>query len=451
MKKTILLSLLCALLSAAFTPAAWADGSMDLIVATRGAGAPAYAASTASKAVGVLYNGFRAWTSPDSKNGRHKFYFTEDFSYYIDADRAMSLLPDEYWSTSPKDLQAASLVVPCNVFAAKINAPGTPLYLAPEGGVAADTYDGGALTLVCGEFGGRYLVDGYGITGFIDKNALTKVQDLNFWALSDIYSGLARNQYEAKTVYTDGGSLYAGTAHLLQNGDTVYVLTYTQSGLAQLDSGGFIESRYLDANGDHTTRRVYAAVKTDHPLNRLRVNDGKYTEKLCSGVQVEVLRQRDGMALIFLGDPRGEHIFGHVKTEFLAFGEDAESVPDGTTAIRLTKGASGLPQGTALRVIGCHTGYEAGDPDRLIARTEDGKLTSLFNAAGNMEIVRGQTYVLRTADSVKMRQEPNKEGKVLRTLGQGVKIDVLFRGESWTLVQYKNRTGWVMSRFIKFP
>ncbi len=43
------------------------------------------------------------------------------------------------------------------------------------------------------------------------------------------------------------------------------------------------------------------------------------------------------------------------------------------------------------------------------------------------------------------------EAKALRTLDKGTKVEVLLRGEGWTIVKYKNETGYVMSRYLQFP
>ena len=57
----------------------------------------------------------------------------------------------------------------------------------------------------------------------------------------------------------------------------------------------------------------------------------------------------------------------------------------------------------------------------------------------------------KAASNVRMREKPSKEAKSLRTLEAGTKVEVLLRGEGWTIVKYKNQTGYVMSRYLQFP
>ncbi|MBR6810354.1 MAG: SH3 domain-containing protein, partial [Clostridia bacterium] len=63
----------------------------------------------------------------------------------------------------------------------------------------------------------------------------------------------------------------------------------------------------------------------------------------------------------------------------------------------------------------------------------------------------GTGIIVRTNASVRMREKPNKEADALRTLSSGTKVEVLLRGEGWTMVKYKDQTGYVMSRYLNFP
>ena len=53
--------------------------------------------------------------------------------------------------------------------------------------------------------------------------------------------------------------------------------------------------------------------------------------------------------------------------------------------------------------------------------------------------------------AVKMREAPNPDAKVLYQVKAKNKVDVLLRGEIWTLVKYKGKTGYMMSRYLSFP
>ena len=68
-----------------------------------------------------------------------------------------------------------------------------------------------------------------------------------------------------------------------------------------------------------------------------------------------------------------------------------------------------------------------------------------------VEVVKSAGISARTDTSLKMRQSPDKEAAVLRTLSKGTKVEVLLRGEGWTLICYKDQIGYVMSRYLIFP
>ena len=69
-----------------------------------------------------------------------------------------------------------------------------------------------------------------------------------------------------------------------------------------------------------------------------------------------------------------------------------------------------------------------------------------------LELALLSFFVLaKTTSSVKLREAPGKTAVVSRTLSKGERVEVLLRGEGWTLVKYKNQTGYVMSRYLQFP
>ena len=53
--------------------------------------------------------------------------------------------------------------------------------------------------------------------------------------------------------------------------------------------------------------------------------------------------------------------------------------------------------------------------------------------------------------AVRMRKAPNPDAEVLHQVKAKNKVEVLLRGEIWTLVKYKGETGYMMSRYLSFP
>ena len=116
------------------------------------------------------------------------------------------------------------------------------------------------------------------------------------------------------------------------------------------------------------------------------------------------------------------------------------------------QGEETLPIGTELTVVGVEGHYDAEQdyPDKLICLTDGGRLITLYND-GVVDVVDSLGVTAKTTSSVKLREAPGKTAAVARTLSKGEKVEVLLRGEGWTMVKYKNQTGYVMSRYLQFP
>ncbi len=450
-----------------YVPVSYAgDPSCSLTVAVKGKGVEVFSSAAARKPSGTLYNGYKNRANPAEKSKRYEVNLTEEYRVYLDIDQAEELLPRAYVKLNSWEDEyiEACLSMQCSGFEAEVCAEETQLYLSPEGEKTSMTCYQGTRTVVWGEFGGRYFVDDYGMTGFIDKKDLSKVADLSFW---DAYE--ARNErgyeerFEEKTVFTDGGHIYLKDfgKYFLEDGDKVRVRAYTGNGMVQLYRPGYVEARFLDPEGDHSTNNVYAVVKTDSPVNRLRIEapvSYVRSRKLCSGVRVEVLDEDEKTADLYLAgsgrDTWDTQVFGTVKKEYLAFGNDAEKVENGCTRVTLTEDYKelwiDLPAGSILTVVGCEEANQAGDPDRLLVMTEDGKLITLINREGILEPIDPTVYQAKATSNVVFREKPNKDGKQIRTIIKGTEMEVLLRGECWTMIRYNKKTGYVMSRYLKF-
>lgn len=441
-------------------PAAYA-GEETVTVQAPGKGVEVYSSYTAKKPSGILYNGYMSTTYPNYKNNRSGFSLTGEYEAYLVFEQAEELIPEiynPYGGFSYEEIYKSML---CNAFEAEVCVEETPLYLKPEGKKTAMTCYRGTRTVVWGEFGGRYFVDDYGITGFIDKKHLSKIADLSFWDANKApYEDGYEERFEEKTVITDGGHIHIGDGYFLENGDKVRVRAYTGNGQVQLLDYGFIEARFLDPAGDHSTNNVYAVVKTDSPLNRLRVKSlyiNDWEKKLCSGVRVEVLEINGQNALISLkGANKSERVTGTVQKKYLAFGEDGEKVKNGCTRVTLTedyannRGDYANPAGTVLTVVGCEVPPAAGIVDQLLVMTETGELFALYNENGILEPLDPAGYQAKITTELIFREKPNKNGKKIQSLPKGARVEVLLRGECWTMIRHNKKTGYVMSRYLKF-
>ena len=477
MKRFVSLMLLLALLLPVFPAKA---GWNPLTVAADGKGIAVYSSSSGGKQAGILYNGFNSSLDLEPTNGLYGCGLTAEYTVWLNQNKAEKKLP-KGWDVGTVNDPELEAQMPCEIFLAEVTAQDAPLYSTPGHKHLNARHAPGTLALVCGEFGDDYYVDmgNFSSCGFMPKSALRKVKALTYtqatsetWGIENAFS---------RTVYTGGGVIMRGGSATgysdncsywqAHDGEQVTVLTLVGD-WAQLVGGGFLEARFLDPDGDHN--RVYATVKSDQILDRLNVRafaskDAAVNCKLCAGARVQVVNRTDDWAFIYITGETGGCLYsGAVQTQYLAFGAAAEQVKNGCTRVRtkylLHAGNGGdwyrtswqseetLPIGTELTVIGVEGNYnvENDDPDRLICLTADNRLVTVLND-GVVDVVNSLGITAKTTSSVKLREAPGKTAMVARTLSKGEKVEVLLRGEGWTMVKYKNQTGYVMSRYLQFP
>ena len=477
MKKFISLALLLALLLPTLPARA---GWNPLTVAADGKGIAVYTSSNGGKQAGILYNGFNSSLDLEPTNGLYGCNLTAEYTVWLNEKKAEKNLPKgwDVGTVNSPDLEAK---MPCEIFLAEVAVQDAPLYSTSGHKHLNAKHAPGTLALVCGEFGDDYYVDmgNFSSCGFMPKSALRKVKALTYtqatsetWGVENAFS---------RTVYTGGGVIMRGGSATgysdncsywqARDGEQVTVLALVGD-YAQLVGGGFLEARFLGPSGDHS--RVYAAVKSDKLLDRLNVRyfaskDASVNCKLCAGARVQVVNRTDDWAFVYItGETGGALYSGAVQTQYLAFGVEAERVKNGCTRVRtkylLHAGNGGdqyrtswqseetLSIGTELTVIGVEGNYDIEEdyPDKLICLTGGGRLITLYND-GVVEPVETLGLTAKTTSNVKMREAPGKTAMVARTLSKGEKVEVLLRGEGWTLVKYKNQTGYVMSRYLQFP
>ena len=477
MKKNLtMLGILAAMLFL-ITTAAQADWN-PVDVAADGKGIAVYTSKNGGQQAGILYNGYHDDLDTKSEKGLYSCKLTVDFTVWLDREKAQKNQPDgegvEYYSDQWDEK------MPCDIFIAEVIRPDAPFYTSPDHSHLSVKHAEGTLVKVCGEFGNDYFViygEGIYQQGFMPKSVLRKVRDMTYsqacyeslhWGLEDIGE---------MTVYTDGSPIAVGTSatgysdmdpRCLENGETVTVMAVLD-GWVQIDGGYFMELRFLDPDRDHSV--TCATVKTSTLLNRLKVRYAKHLEnipvKLSSGVRVQVPAHTDEWASVYVTGPGGGAWYsGSVKMEFLVFG-DASKVKDGSTRVRCTRELYGnskydmspektwwtdfsLPVGTELTVIGICTESDDGW-ERYFCLLDDGRAVTVEDCGGVLEPLEGPGVKVKTTSRVKMRMGPSKEAGEILTLNQGTSVEVLLRGENWTIVKYKDQVGYVMSRYLQFP
>ena len=82
---------------------------------------------------------------------------------------------------------------------------------------------------------------------------------------------------------------------------------------------------------------------------------------------------------------------------------------------------------------------------------DDGTAVTVEDCGGVLEPLEGPGVKVKTASRVKMRVGPSKDAEEILTLNQGTGVEVLLRGENWTIVKYRDQVGYVMSRYLQFP
>lgn len=472
MKRWMLILLALVLLSISSAHAG--DNSID--ITAEGSGIAVYQTSSGRKEIGTLYNGYFVSLSLEDTNGLYSCWLTNDMTVWMDEDKALARYPrDENGFLDWHAWRDMRNTVPCGMFVAEVTEEEAPLYTSPGHKNLVARHKKGTLMQVCGEFGDDYFVDMGNICGFIPKTAVKRYADVT---MENRYTWMNDMAVDECTVHTGGVPLalgFSATGYCaeapvtVEDGEKVKVLKYLD-GWAQLAGGGFIETRFLEEKGDHTI--CYATVKSSEKLNRLNVRrtadkESRVVMKLFSGAKVQVPCHTEDWAAVYVTGIEGSvEITGSAMMEYLVF--DDETVMDGCIPVRVTKnvyrgdgstlygswdGNQCLPAGEKLTVIGVEGEYdiEWDRGDRFLCQTADGKVVVIWNGDGVLEPEECTGIHVRTNASVRMRQKPHKEAASLRTLSSGTKVEVMLRGEGWTMVRYKEQTGYVMSRYLNFP
>ena len=227
-------------------------------------------------------------------------------------------------------------------------------------------------------------------------------------------------------------------------------------------------------------RIEYAYVCTEGIFDRLNVRftpSEEFTSayKLFSGVKVRVERHENGWAYISYGTEEDiAPLRGYVQEKYLDYEQNnslSESNP--LPRIRVTNESffirhtswyypwaqnedDIIPAGTELTVIAVKGNFDLTDStanfDAYYVETDDGERFWLRDLEQfGIEVLNPQGYTAKTTKSVRIRQAADQNSKALKLLDAGVKVEILLRGEGWTMVKYRNEIGYIMSRYLSFP
>ena len=474
MKRLMLMAVLILLFSLS---TAYAGEFYDIIVAADGAGVNVYTVPR-GRMVGMLYNGYEDFNVDFYKeeNGWFPLDLTDDFTVYVHEKTAAKNFPD---TETDKEWK---MHMPCSAFVGQVIEDGAVMRSKPDKrGRLIARHAAGSQFIVWGEFGPYYYVTVGGYWrikdgGFISKESMVRLRDLSYieakaWNSTDYF------KIDTRTVYAEaGGVLSSGSAlrisenwcKVYRNGKTVGITAYLPNGWAQLEDGSFLETRYLEPEGDHRPAKT-AVVRPTKVLNRLNVRNYADTNagsaaKLCSGVEVEVISETEDWAVIFLVgaytvkgiDDGIVSVEGCVQKKYLADAETAK-VPDGRVRVKATADllddrktrVMALNGDSGLRVIGTEGSWN--QTDSLLIQGDDGRLFVIKYKDPVLEPVSYPDVKVKTTGKTKMRSGPANDADAVRTLQSGTRVKVLLRGEAWTMIQYQDTVGYVLSKYLRFP
>lgn len=227
---------------------------------------------------------------------------------------------------------------------------------------------------------------------------------------------------------------------------------------AQLTNTAFLPKAFLTSSD---AAWPVARVQNPKPYDRLNLRfwpeeTGTPEGKYFTGVQVSVLSRMGEWAVVAL--PEG--ITGYMKADYLAFGTtgDINLLPTMTLLhgdtrtiyIQGTEKKIILQKGDMVQVLGVRDYGLASATDRVIAVVGGTyhldlpltQLTATWGPKFSAKVTRG---------ALNLRDTPSTaEGEVVTRLPENARVEVLFRGNVWSEVLYKDVRGWAMTRYLKF-
>ncbi len=427
-------------------------------------------ASTGSTPVGRFYNGLRLT------------YDTREYtlkSKWIKVNMNDPLVPVEGF-VRQSDVADGYTETSHHVFKLNTSIPQALPYAVTSGDIAL--YDGtgkkaevvgrlpgGVSMVVLGEKNDFYYasVAGVGTRGFVPKASLGMTGDKGAPDVA-LPTGEKGRVYASKEPDQNSVAVYSSCAKtdmLWQYADGSAVAVHQRLGdwalISLLNvsgytmSTGFIESRFLDENADHSLPVLY--VRTDEITNRLLMRyanhqDSDYFAKFFPGVRATVLAGKENGTNDDYSYVRVGNITGYFKNEFLLssainppryalVSEDVdEYMPN---YYEYVKQGVRFAKGDRVTLLGSR---DAG----IYVETADGRYAyapiECLTPADDAYVFTAKV----SASSLKMRGAADEDGDVLRTLSKGVSVKVLVHGDVWSKIEYKNEIGYVMTRYLKY-
>ena len=473
MRKACIFLAVCMILTGAMFPAC-AGEFWAIIVATEGDGAKVYSQPRGS-VVGVLYNGYE-YESSGSMDEKDPFWpikLTNEYTVYLNPVSASSAYPDKEEKTPGWEDR-----LPFEAFLGQVKEDNAVLRSKPDKrSHLIAKHAAGSQFMVWGEFGSYYYVQTRSCYGFMSKSAIFEALSPTKSKAYASYNSWNWPYLEDRTLYPDHGVIFTSDSaarfsenvgsYVRKGDDKVQIRTYLSDSWAQLQDGSFIETRYLEPDGDHTPYQT-ARIKTSSIANRLNVrmnpdSNSFVKVKLCSGVEVEVISQTDEWAVIGLCGANTEIEFGCVQRKYLEFSKN-KKVTDGTVRARVTndlivdpfyaiEAQTKIEKNSIVTVLGVGDGFyidRKDSFDTFLIRDEEGRLYWIYDETGSFEPLEYPPVKAKTTTAISMRKEPKLDADVLLQIPSGTKVDVLLRGEGFTMICYKDQIGYVLSRQLSF-
>lgn len=442
----ILIVLICCLLP--WTALAGDPSVYCYLYAPGGETVPIYAkASTKSKKVGDFYSGASvSWNSWEEDDSDGWVYLGDDAHRgYVQTRYLVDELPDEL-----------------------TDADGDSIAVFPQLEVSSDTalrerlsskaeeitrLPSGMKLVALGDCGDSWLVSVQGM--FFQKGFVPKA-DTRATGVSVSEFEPLPGQYEARLYPSD--PLIDVPLYNTPAAESLYRVWPPRSVQVCLSCGDWtlispwedrsccwVESRFLDPNGDHSLPVAYTS--TERPADRLLLRfrpekSEKYEGKFFSGVPVVILARRGDWSDVRFGSISGWFMTSYLTAQY----EDGCVRAQATEELTVTKAGSELTlkKGDSVLLIGSL------DND-MICLTPAGETFSL-PIQKLMPVEDSGVLLAKTTSRLKMRGPAldKDDDSVLRSLAKGVKVKVLLHGDVWSKIEYDGEIGYVMTKYLKF-
>lgn len=420
---------------------------------------PIYAkASTKSKKVGDFYSGPSvSWDSWEEDDSDGWVYLDGDYPIgYVQTKYLVDELPDEL-----TDADGDSIATfPQLEVSSDTSLRERPSSKAEE----VNRLPSGMKLIALGDCGDYWFVSIQGM--FFQKGFVAKA-DVRTTGASVSESEPLVGQYEAQLYPSDpliNVPIYntPATENLDQEWSPRSVWVGLSCGdwtlIASREDGPYwlwVESRFLDPNGDHSLPVAYTS--TDRPADRLLLRSqpkksDQYDGKFFSGVPVVILAQKGDWS-----DVRFGNINGWFMTSYLT----AQCSEDGRVQAQVTEDLTVQSVGPGLtrRYVSSELTLKKGDTVLLIGSAYDDMIYLAPSGEAFaipiqklMPVEDSGVLQAKTTSRLKMRGPDldKDDDTVIRSLAKGVKVKVLLHGDVWSKIEYDGDVGYVMTKYLKF-